>query len=335
MSKRAVYSVVIDGKDVTSALAPILTAATVSLQSGDQGDTAALTFDDSDGRIDMPRIGVAISFAIGWAGAPLRVIFEGTVDEAISTGDRSGGRTMSVSARGFNSLGTAKVRKRRHWDNATVATILSDAAREAGLTDARVDPALSDIVLRYWAMDGESLLHMGRRLAARIGGDFQVQGEVAQMARRGAAYAPTVTAAHGVNLHSWNLAPILSREIYAKVEAPYFDREAGRWEKAEAETGLGGSAVLTISPPATDQDDARRQAQAKAEACKRAAGGGQVTIEGTTEAVPDGSCIVTGARPGIDQQYRILAVTHTLGRSGGWVTQLELGHPNETATTTT
>ncbi|MGA0615957.1 phage late control D family protein [Paracoccus sp. KR1-242] len=335
MAKRANYSVSINGKDISSTLAPILTATTVSLRAGDEGDTATLTLDDTGGKIAMPAIGARIQISLGWSGQARRVIFDGTVDETISTCTRSGGRTLSVSAKGFDAGGNAKAKKRRHWDNATIQTIVSDAARAAGITSARVDPDLAAIVLKYWAMDDESLLHMGRRLAARIGGDFQVQGDVAQMARRGASYSPTVTATYGDNLHAWNLAPLLGRKIYAKVVAPFFNRTTGQWDKVEVDTGLGGSAVLTISPPADDRDDARRQARARATDSKRAAGGGQVQIEGTTDAVPDGACVVSGAPPGIDQSYRILGVTHALDRSGGWVTKLELGNPDQASETTT
>lgn len=327
MAKRALYSIVVGGQDATSTIAPLLTALTVSLRAGDEGDAAVITLDDTDGRIDMPATGAVIQIALGWSGEGQRVVFDGTVDEVLSAGSRSGGTTLSVTAKGFDAEGTAKEKRRHHWDDATVETILKDAASAAGIGTVRVDPELAGMTLKYWAMEDESLLHMGRRLAQRIGGDFQVQGDIAQMARRGASYSPLVTATRGVNLHEWSVAPILGRAIYGKVLAPYFDRSAGTWKQVEVETGLESDAVLKISPPANDEVDAQRQAKAQAEACKRAAGGGDVAMEGTTDAVPDGTCQVSGARPGIDGSYRITSVEHTLSRGGGWVTRARLGHP--------
>lgn len=334
MAKRALYSIVVGGQDATSAIAPLLTALTISLRAGDEGDSAVITLDDTGGLIDMPATGAVIQIALGWAGEAQRVVFDGTVDEVLSVGSRSSGTTLSVTAKGFDAEGPAKEKRRRHWDNATVQRILQDAASAAGIGTVRVDPQLSGIALKYWAMDDESLLHMGRRLAQRIGGDFQVQGEIAQMARRGAAYSPLVTVTRGVNLHEWGLAPILGRAIYGKVVAPYFDRAAGAWKQVEVETGLNSEAVLKISPPANDEADAQRQADAQAETCKRAAGGGDVSMEGTTDAVPDGMCRVSGTRPGIDGTYRITSVEHTISRSSGWVTRASLGHPDVSSSET-
>lgn len=326
MSKKTTYRISVNGRDISDRLAPILIAATVTLRAGDVGDMAALTLDDTDGRIDMPATGAVIQIALGWAGEGQRVVFDGTVDEAVSTASRGSGLTLAITAKGFQAGGQAKDRQRRHWDDATVEKIIEDAASAAGIGTVRVDPDLAGITLKYWAMDDESLIAMGRRLAARIGGDFQVQGDIAQMARRGASYSPLVTAARGINLHGWNMAPTVSREIYRKVVAPYFDRASGAWKQVEVETGLESDAVLKISPPANDEADAARQAKAQAEACKRAAGGGQVTIEGTSDAVPGGACVLSGARPGVDGTYRITEVGHSISRDGGWVTTISIGN---------
>jgi hypothetical protein len=56
-------------------------------------------------------------------------------------------------------------------------------------------------------------------------------------------------------------------------------------------------------------------------------------IEGNTAAIPDGLCIVSGTRPGVDGAYRIEAVTHTLSRAGGFVTALDHRQPRSGAGT--
>jgi uncharacterized protein len=328
MARRAIYVVTVNGRDITSTLAPLLHAASVSLRSGGQGDAASLILDDTQGQIEMPSIGAAISIAFGWESEGARVVFEGTVDETRSSASRASGRLLSITARGFDSAGAAKGRLRKHWDSSSVQTILGDAAGLAGIDQVQVDPDLADITLTYWAMSDESFLHMGQRLAERIGGNFRIQRGVAIMARRGAQYAPETIARHGENLHGWDVAPVLGRRLFRTVIAPFYDQVAGRWDKVAVETGLPSDADLTISPPADDREDASRQANAQAEASKRAAGGGSVTIEGDPNSTPDGRCRIVGARAGINGSYRIISVNHTLSRGGGFVTAVEIGHPD-------
>ncbi len=327
MSKRAVVKVSVGGADIMSSLAPLLISLSVSLKSGATGDSASMTLDDRYGQIAFPEPGVRIRVSLGWAGEGIRQVFDGTVDEVKSSGSRSGGRILSISAKGFDAAGKPKDGQRRHWDDATVKTILTDAGKDAGVTSISVDPELAAITISYWAMLDESFLHMGQRLAQQIGGHFRIQGDAAVMARRGATYSPVVTAAVGANLHSWDIAPVLSRSRYGKVRATWYDKAMAIWKQVEVSTGIKADAIHVIKPACADEADARRQAKAAAETSKRDSGGGTLTIEGNTSAVPDGLCRVSGARAGVDGTYRVSAVTHNFTSSGGFTTALEIDTP--------
>jgi phage protein D len=275
----------------------------------------------------MPKAGAKIAVSIGWAGGGIRQVFAGTVDEVRSVGSRSGGRTLTFTAKGFDMVGKAKDGQTRHWDDKTVEAILKDAGSSADVPNVRVDPDLASIVLKYFSMVDESFLHMGRRLAAQIGGHFRVQDQEALMAKRGGTYTPSVSAAFGLNLHDWDLAPIIGRGQYGKIVATWYDAKAAIWKKVEESTGLKSTAVYTIKPACTDEDDAKRQAKAMAETSKRDSGKGSVSIEGDTSAVPDGLCLVSGTRAGIDGSYRISSVTHNVSRSSGWITNISVNSP--------
>lgn len=328
MSKRAIVSVSIGGADVMSQLSPVLVSLTVTLASGGTADTASIVLDNTNGQIAMPSTGARVAVSMGWAGSSFRQVFDGTIDEVRSIGSRSGGRTISVSAKGFDAIGKPKEGQRRHWDDATVKTILSDACRSSGVAKVAVDPELAKITIRYFAMMDESLLHMGQRLAQQIGGHFRVQGDEAVMARRGATYTPSVSAAYGVNLHDWDISPVLSRARYGKVRARWYDRAAAVWKHVDVSTGLKSDAMLTLKPACADEDDAKRQAKAAAETSKRDSGGGRVTIEGDTRATPDGRCVVIGTNAGVDGAYRVASVTHSYSRASGFTTAVELDQPS-------
>lgn len=325
MSKSAIYTISVNGTALS--LSNILTGLTVTLNAAGQADAAALTLDDIGGGIVMPQPGASITVALGWRGEGLREVFIGTVTEARSTGSRSSGRILSISAEGFDALAGTKDQQRRSWDDATVETILQSAGQTVGITSVEVDPALASVVVDYWLMLDESFIAMGRRLASEVGGQFRMRGETAVMAKRAGAYTPTVMAAVGSTLHSWDIAPILSRDRYGKVRAKWFDKAASEWRFVEVDTGVKSDAVMTIREASVNEAEARRRAEARASAIKEATGGGSVRIEGDTGAVPDGICTVIGARPGIDGSYRIRTVTHSYNRSGGFTTDLELVQP--------
>jgi phage protein D len=329
MSKSAIYTIAVNGTALS--LSSILTGLTVILNTAGQADAAELTLDDSGGAVVMPQPGASISVSLGWRGEGNREVFVGTVTEVRATGSRSSGRALSISAQGFDALAGGKDQQRRSWDDATVKTILQDAGQTAGIMSVEVDPTLAPVIVDYWLMLDESFIAMGRRLAAEVGGQFRMRGDTAVMAKRAGAYTPTVLAAVGSTLHSWDIAPILSRDRCGKVKAKWFDKAASEWRIVEVNTGVKSDAVMTIREASATEAEARRRAEARAAAIKEATGGGSVRIEGDTGAVPDGLCAVVGARPGIDGSYRIRTVTHSYTRSGGFTTDLELVQPQSGA----
>lgn len=331
MTKRAAFMVEVAGTNITTALVPVLISMTVSDKVGTHSDTATLEIDDTDARIVFPQKGAAVMVAIGWEDEGIRTVFQGTVDEVKSSGSRSGGRILSITAKGMDTTKKPKQNQQRHFDNKTVKEILTEAGKTAGITEIEVDPALANIRRTYFDMRDESFIHAGERLAREIGGNFRVQGSKAVMSKRNGGYTAAVTAAWGENLHSWDIAPDLGRGQFSEVRARWYDPKSGTWKDSGEKTSLDVDARHDHRFAKADEDEAKQQNGSDKATSERDAGEGSVTIEGNTEAVPDGLCIVSGARPGVDGAYRIEAVQHTYSRSGGFVTQLTLKHPQSNA----
>jgi uncharacterized protein len=327
MSKRAVFMVTVAGTNITTTLKPVLISLTVSDKVGTHSDTASLEIDDTDGRIILPRIGAPVIVALGWEGEGVRVVFTGTVDEVRSSGSRGDGRTLSITAKGMDTTGKPKEGQQRHFDDRTVEDILKEAGNTAGVTEIEVDPSLALIMRKYFEMRDESFIHMGERLAREIGGNFRIQGTKAIMSKRGGTYTSAVVAAWGRNLHGWDISPSLGRAQYSKVRARWYDPKQAAWQETEEGTGLAVEARHDHRYAKPDEDEATQQTASDRATSERDAGEGSVTIEGDTAAIPDGLCIVLGARPGIDGPYRIESVTHSYSRGGGFVTQLSLKQP--------
>ncbi len=328
MRRQAVYEVKINGASIGTVLAPLLTSITVEDQAGTHSDTATIEIDDKGGQVAFPKAGAAITVALGWEGAGVREVFSGTVDEVRSTGGRSGGVALSISAKGFDSTGKAKQGQERHFDEKSVKDIITAAASDSGIS-VEVDPKIARTIIDYIDMRGESLIHFGQRLARMVGASFRVQGERAVMARRASDYTPTVRAVRGENLHGWDITPVVGRAQFKKAKARYYDKATGRVETVEAEISAAGitDAEFFRRELAADRAEAQRAVKSDAAVAEERAGIGSVTIEGAPDAIPDGLVQIVGARPGIDGSYRIKSVSHKYTRGGGFVTTLELAQP--------
>ena len=331
MSKRALFNVTVAGTNITTTLMPVLLGLQVSDKVGTHTDSADLQIDDTDGRIVLPQIGASVSIALGWDSEGLRVVFEGTVDEVKSSGTRSAGRRLRITAKGMDTTGRAKEGQQLHWDGATVETILREAATHADISQIEVDPALRNLTRGYFEMRDESLIAMGERLAREIGGNFRVTGGRIVLSKRNADYATAIAATWGQNLHSWDIAPSLGRPQFGTVRGRWYDVAAGAWQVVERATGVDVPSIYADRFARAGEPETTQQGESDAATTARDAGEGTVVIEGNTAAVPDGLCIVSGTRPGVDGSYRIEAVTHTLTRAGGFVTTLELKQPQQGA----
>lgn len=324
---RALFTVTVAGTNITSTIAPVLTSISVSSKVGTHSDTATLEVDDTDGRIVLPQIGAPVLIALGWEEQGVRVVFTGTVDEIKSSGSRSGGRMLNITAKGMDTTKKPKEAQQRHFDQKSVQDILTEAGKSAGIERVEVDPSLSSIVRQYFDMRDESFIHMGERLAREIGGNFRVNGTTATMSKRGGAYTAAVTAAWGKNLHSWDISPALGRTQFSAVRARWYDQKQAGWQERESATSLNVEARHDHRYPKADQNEADQQTGSDKATSERDSGEGSVTIEGDTGAIPDGLCFIAGARAGVDGPYRIESVTHQYTRGGGFVTQLSLKQP--------
>lgn len=332
--KRATYRIEIDGQDITSRLHSYLLRLSVEDKEGSSSDTCSIELDDADGQIALPRDGARVAVSYGWEPGDPPLKFVGTVDDIRSSGSRGGGMTLSIEAKGFDTKGKAKEEQEKHWDDKTLREVFHEAAETAGIKRTKIDKELGEIKRPYWSMNGESFIAWAQGIAEEVGGTFKIQGDCAILLKRNKGESasgkplPTVRAERGVNLHSWDISPILGRARYKKVKARFYDKKAGKWKEKELELDDDEvEATKTIRSPATDEDEAKQHAEAEKGESERNKGAGSVTIEGDETAAPEGKCLVVGTRPGIDGEYTIVSVRDELSRGSGWTTSLELKKP--------
>lgn len=333
------HRVFVEGRDISPQIFPRLQRLSVRDASGQAADTAEVELDDQGGSIVLPRVGVSIEIRMADRFG-LGLVFEGAVDAVRSRGDRSGGRILAISAKGADVLGRAKQLQERHFDNLPIGEALRQAAQAAGITDVRIDPDLAQLTRPYLAMESESFLAFGQRLAREVGGTFKVVGSRALLVKRNGGTTASgrqmgaVPVTFGENLFAWDIAPYVGRPRHSRVSVRHYDPDKARQDARAAEIDDETTdAELFARYPAADAASAQDQANASAAEIERAGGTGTVTIDGDLRAKPGALCLVRGVRPGIDGDYRIDAVEHAIDRSAGMTTRIDLGHPQGTAGT--
>lgn len=320
------WRVLVGGDDFTDTMRPYLIDISVTDKDGTASDSCSLTFDDSDGAIDLDMEGKSIEVLLSGVS-----VFLGTIETARSQGSRGGGRVVPVTAKGFDTRGKVKEAQAFHLDDATLGDFLEEAGRQAGIT-IDVDPSLASIKRDYWSADFESVLALGEKIAREVNGTFKLRGTKAVLVPRGGVALPSVQGivGQGGNVISWDIAPFTGRPAFTKAKARWFDRKAATFREEEVEIDLGRDlpeVANVVRMPSGDADQAKLQAEGRKSEAERDAGGGTVELDLTPEAQAEAPFELTGARRGVDGTWRIVSVTHKANRSGGATTALEIKEP--------
>jgi phage protein D len=335
MSLATQWSVSVAGIDCSDAMNPYILSIETVDKAGGSSDTATLEFDDAEGQCKLPRKGDPVTITLEGVE-----VFVGVVDDAESSGSRGGGMTLSVACTSVDKRGKVKERQNLHKDNSTLEEFLKAAAKKAGITSVKVDKAFASIKREWWSTEGRSFLQLGRELAEEFGATFKIRGKAATFAKRGEGGSPgggslpSVSVVYGDNLISWRIRPYESRPRYAKARLRWYDRKKAKWKQEDVEVGnQPGSDALDIGGQArADQGAAKDAGKGRKTESEREGGAGDVTILLAVEARAEGTCIVSGVRPGVDGSYRIETATHRVSR-GGSETRLSLKQPQGEAGT--
>lgn len=318
----------INGSDVSGRLQPLMTSVSVERSAGKAADSATIELANPDAKYRVPkdRDQVKIKINGDW-------VFEGFVNDVNCHLAKSGGRTISVSASSMDHGAKVKEPVLRHKDDATLEDVMKDFGGKAGL-DVTVIGSVASIKRAYWLQQNESFSSWAHRVAREVGGTLKIIGNRAFFTARNEGVSSsgrpltTIIAAVGRNLKSADLQPVVNKPRYKKVKISYFDIGKGERIEEEVDTGIDGvDAALRTLFNAADKDQAKIKAGSLGKESDREKGGGSVTILGDTRAEPEGKCAVSGVMEGADGTYLIDGVTHSVSKSSGFETKLELRKP--------
>jgi phage protein D len=325
MRDRPFIEVTVDGQPVSSAFYSRLVSASLQDATGQDADTCELTFDDEANAIAAPREGAQILVRFGFRDVGAWVMGLYTV-EGIEYEGGPQGETMIVSGRSADMRSDLKEPMSEHFDDATVGGVIRELAARHGL-QAVVSPELASEPLPYVARVDQSTLDFGTRIADRFGALFSVKGGKMVLARRGAGSASGLSLPSLVidksQVSDWRISGD-PRPRFGKTSAKWFDRNTGKVEIEEAETGQQGPGrrLRHVLP---SKEEAKRAASAEGERLSRATGSGSVTLAGMPEAQAEADVVLTGFRPEINGRWRAASVEHRFDTT--YTTTIELEAP--------
>ena len=329
-ARRAIYTITIDGQDVTSNFEPHLLSLQIKLTDGGQSDTLDISLDDAGGRINMLREGAEIVATLSWSDGGGAVIFEGVTDEPESEGSRGQGMVLNITAHAADMKGKTKEKRQAHKDSAKFGDVAKDWGKKADL-EVRISDRLASIQRDYWVMQNESFMAWGARMAQELGATFKIMGKRAVFVPRNASAStggkdlPLVIADYGRNIIGWQIRPLQNRPRYDRSVVRWYDRKDAKWRKETVQLMDEAARVPLIDTRKSgDRDRAKERAGGNAEEAKRAKGGGTVTLIGAPEAQAQGLCRISGVRSSVDGEYRVSEATHSYSRDGGWVTVCDI-----------
>jgi phage protein D len=331
--RRAIYSISVDGQDFTSNFEPYLIRLQIRLTDGGESDTCEISLDDSAGQLKMPRDDADIEVRLQWSDGGGAVTFRGKTDEPESQGSRGAGMVMNITARATDMKDKPKEKKTRHKDDAPFEDAAKEFGKLAGL-NVKVSGDLAQKKRDYWAMQNESFMSWGTRIASELGATFKIRGKEAIFVARNADNSvsgqqlPTVEAIYGVNIIDWQIRPTQNRPRYNRSVVRWYDAKVAKWKQETVQISDETARVPLIETRKfSDQDRAKDRADSNAKEVERGKGGGQVTIDGEPAAQARTLCVLRGLRQGLDGAYRITEAEHRLSRDGGWTTSCELARP--------
>lgn len=326
-----VFTISVDGSDITSKIADRLLSLRVSDEAGIKSDTVTLTIDNRDNAIAVPRRGVKMRVSMGYSerGQVLMGVY--TVDE-VST--ELTPRTLTIDAKAADMQAGLKVRKTRAWVGVTLGELVTKIASEHELTP-QISAALADIdiaPLPYRQLDQttESDLHLLTRLAKQYDAIAKPANGFLLFVAKGEAKAASGKVIAPITLTETDVktarARVADRGKYTSVKAYYMDDET---QQRVAVTAGEGEPIFSLRRTYPDASQAEGAAGAKLDALTRGTATLSLTMEGRADITAETPLTFITADELAAGDWVVTRAEHALsGRAGsGFTSRIEAEVP--------
>lgn len=336
-----------NGKDATKDISPYLTELTYTDHTHGKSDELEITFEDRNHKFKnewFVLLGMPISVTIGYAeGSTLNC---GTFElEEVEFG--SPPDTVRLKAVGTVISPKLRTKKHRGFEKNTLAGIVKVIAKDNGLT---VKGDIENIEIDRSTQNHEKDLEYLRRLAKDYGYAFAVKGNILSFYKmENLENTPSGLSLKRTEIEEFNLtfkaigtyteANVVhhrakaKKKVGAKVKAAELGTASGvKTSDGKPLADLSGGTTDTLEVISRSQSEgvAKIKARAKLHEKNREQATGDITIKGNTKMVA-GLTIDLAGIGRLGGPYFIDTATHTVTRSDGYKTKLELKRPTNPA----
>lgn len=319
--RQPVWVLEYEKKDISAAIAPYVLQVTYTDHLQGESDELEINIEDKDHRWKngwFPGKGDTLRLSIGYRGEKLMTCGTFQIDEIELNGPPD---TITLRALAAGVKPALRTVNSAAYEDRTLKQIAEEVARKHGLSLVGTVP---EITVERITQNREQDLSFLKRLADAYGYVFSVRGEQLvwhDLAKLDAA--TPVTTIDRKQLLGFTFRSKTS-QVYRGCQVSYFDP---RKKKLVSHTfpakGVTTGDVLKLS----ERCESKAQAEIKAQAALRNSNGkqveGAITIQGDPRLVAGTNIGITGLGV-LDNIYQVLKSRHTMDRSAGYKTELEL-----------
>ena len=321
---KPITRITIDGRPATGLFMSRLISCEVTDREGTKSDTVQIELEDSPPAA-IPRKGAIIKVWMGYLRGGIAYMGAFTADEVEAN---CLPYSLRITGKAADLRAEMKQNREVHWDDTSVADIVSDVAKRHGLIP-RVAGAVGSHVYKWFGQQDESDIHVLERLAKRHNALFSVKdghlifAELGSgLSALGAALTPVIVRPGDIVEGSCRVR-FADRTAYKDVIGYYHDRDRGERVEIKVASSPDGSATYRIGEPFADEEEARRAVEAKAKELLRAGTSTSVQIVGRPSARGGAPLIYAGVRAGADGVPFILDTARHRSTKESYTTNLD------------
>lgn len=316
------YKITLDGEDITPRFNPLLQQLTLNESRSEKADQLDITLDDSSGLVAIPRKGIRLTLALGFADGELVDKGAYIVDEVEHSGPPD---VITIRARSAELTDQLRRRRDESWHAQSLGNIVKTIASRNNLT-ARIDDELAAQAIDHIDQTGESdiafITRLGRRFdaVATVKNDTLIFLQINNTKTSSGETLPVVEIHRNeTQSHRYTSA---DRDSYTGVRAYYENTSA-----ASKASVLMGDEVNPKELPSVyaDHKEAQDAAESEYKQMKRKASELSLMLAtGKPDLMPQTPVQVHGFKDEMNAAtWLVMKVTHSLNDSG-LITSAEL-----------